>query len=445
MLASTLVLPAYLDAHASTLLCPEALEAMTRAAACANAASKHGWGAMGEGVVESARREFADAFACDPECIAFTSGATEGNNLALRGVLDAFARDAMARGEVPRRHVVASNVEHASILGTLGRLALLGRAEVTLVPVGPSGVVDPADIARAIRPDTALCTVMQAQNEIGTVQPLADIARLCRERQVLFHSDAAQSFGREPAPPADIVTVSGHKFHGPVGVGAVYLRPGLAGWIEPQAFGGMHPRGVRAGTANVPGIAGMAAALRMMRREWPSGAARVRCLRDQLLAGIMQLGEERVTVNGAMTQRLPHNLNVSFARVCPWALHAALRPTIAVSGGAACKTLARDRSHVLDAIGSEGAPVRYGLSLDTTEADIATAVRATVDAARALYGRGCFAPGECVCGTEAPAYDRAVAVMYGAPPPPPTEREAALMASYGSAGAIIANGANPRI
>jgi cysteine desulfurase len=434
------MLPVYLDAHASTLLCPEALEAMTRAAACANAASKHGWGRMGEGVVESARREVADAFACDPECVVFTSGATEGNNLALRGVLDAFARDGSSR-----KHVVASNVEHTSILGTLSRLALLGRADVTLVPVGPDGIVDPADIARALRPDTALCTVMQAQNEIGTVQPVADIARLCRERQVLFHSDAAQSFGREPPPDADIATVSGHKFHGPQGVGAVYLRPGLAGWIEPQAFGGMHPRGVRAGTANAPGIAGMAAALRMMRREWPQGAARVRCLRDELLRGLMQLGEGRVRVNGAMTPRLPHNLNVSFAAVCPWALHAALRPTIAVSGGAACKTLARDRSHVLDAIGATGAPVRYGLSLDTTEADIATAVRATVDAARSLYGRGCFAPGECPCGGTAPVYDRAVAVMYGAPPPPPTEREVALMASYGAAGMLVSDPSNSRI
>lgn len=436
VLASATVLPVYLDCHATTPLCPEAVEAEARAGVCANANSKHGWGTMGREVIETARREFADVFfRCDPACIVFNSGATEGNAFAIRGVLDAFA----LRG-IARRHVVATAIEHSSVLGVLEREVAKGRCEVTLVPVGPSGIVDPGAVAAAIRPDTALVTVMQAQNEVGTLQHLAEIARLCREREVLLHSDASQSFGRMAPPEADLVTVSGHKFYGPKGVGAVYVAPALIGWIEPQFYGGMAASGMRAGTANVAGIAGMAAALRMIRGAWPGAAGRIRCLRDTLLGGLLAIGEGRVRVNGDITERMPHNLNVSLAGVDAEALHRMLAPEIAVSGAAACKTLGVDRSHVLEAMGlRDGAPVRFGLGLATTQADINVAIRAVARASDALYGRPA---GGVYSLRDAPV----LAPAYGGPPPPPTAREAELVASYGAPAAFLeASGRGPRL
>ena len=336
-----------------------------------NAASRHhafGWAARD--AVEAARRQVARLIGADPREICFTSGATESNNLALKGAA------AAAAGRPP--HMVTVATEHRAVLDPCRRLAE-GGARVTEVEPGPDGLVGPDVIARALTADTVLVSVMLANNEIGVLQPIPEIAALTRSRGILLHSDAAQAAGRVPvdveALGVDLLSLTAHKLYGPKGIGALYVRrrrPRLP--LAPLIDGGGHERGLRSGTLNVPGIVGFGAAAEICKAELKPEAARIGALRDRLLAALR--GRlDGVTVNGSLEQRLPHNLNVSFAGIEGESLLVGL-DDVAVSSGAACSSASPslDPSHVLRAIGIPDelarASLRFGLGRWTSAEEI---------------------------------------------------------------------------
>lgn len=365
--------PIYLDHQATTPVDPRVLEAMLpyfgeRFGNAASRTHRYGWEA--DDAVKAARARIAAWLgAASPTEIVFTSGATEANNLALKGALAASAD----RG----RHLVISAIEHPSVRDAARFLADTGRAEVTEVAVSADGLVDPAAVEAAMREDTVLVSVMHANNEVGTVQPLAEIAALCRTRGVLFHTDAVQSAGKIPfdveALQVDLASVSAHKTYGPKGVGALFVRRrGPRVRLVPLLHGGGHERGRRSGTLPVPLIVGFgeAAALAAALRE--EEAARLGRLRDRLLERVRG-GLEGVRVNGSLERRLPGNLNLSFEGVDGEALLLALRD-LAVSSGSACASATPEPSHVLRAMGvpddlAHGS-IRFGLGRGTTEAEI---------------------------------------------------------------------------
>ncbi|MCE2543079.1 MAG: IscS subfamily cysteine desulfurase [Acidobacteria bacterium] len=366
-------LPIYLDYHATTPVDPRVVEVMTPyfTDRFGNAASRHhafGWAARD--AVEAARRQVARLIGADPREICFTSGATESNNLALKGAA------AAAAGRPP--HMVTVATEHRAVLDPCRRLAE-GGARVTEVEPGPDGLVSPDVIARALTADTVLVSVMLANNEIGVLQPIPEIAALTRSRGILLHSDAAQAAGRVPvdveALGVDLLSLTAHKLYGPKGVGALYVRrrrPRLP--LAPLIDGGGHERGLRSGTLNVPGIVGFGAAAEICKAELEPEAARIGALRDRLLAALR--GRlDGVTVNGSLEQRLPHNLNVSFDGVEGESLLVGL-DDVAVSSGAACSSASPslDPSHVLRAIGIPDeiarASLRFGLGRWTTAEEI---------------------------------------------------------------------------
>ena len=364
----------YLDNAASTRPDPAVLAAMAEAQRdYGNAASVHRCGVAAAKAVERARVVVAEALAARADEVIFTSGGTEANNLALKGVCSG------RRGEI-----VVSAVEHPSVLEPARALARAGWRVVT-VGTDADGLVDPGDVARALTPRTALVSVMHASNEIGTLQPLAEIGRVCRRRGVLFHTDASQSFVKEPLEPrrvgADLVTVSGHKIHGPKGVGALYVRAGLK--LEPLLHGGGQEGGLRSGTSNTAGAAGLAAAVRAAS---PSDAARVRRLRDRLESRLRDLvpGLRR---NGHKTRRVCGILSVTL----PWGragdlVQALSREGVCVSAGAACSSAAEHPSHVLLAMGRSadeaGRTLRLSLSRWTTAAEVERAARLIARLAR---------------------------------------------------------------
>jgi cysteine desulfurase len=316
-----------------------------------NAASRaHWYGWRAEAAVEQARESLARALGATPREIVWTSGATEADNLAVLGV-------ARARG---RGHVVASAIEHPAVLDPVAQLAREG-FETTLLPVDAEGRVRPDDLAGALRDDTVLVSVMAANNEIGTLQPLAELSALCHERGVPFHTDAAQALGRisfdVDAVGADLVSVCAHKLHGPKGVGALYVRrrrPRVR--IEPLLHGGGHERGLRAGTLPVPLVVGFARAVALCLEDLEGEAARLRGLRDRLRAALEKdLGG--VHLNGHPEQRLPGNLNVAFDDVDADRLLLGL-PDVALSTGSACSSADPRPSHVLLALGLSEARVR---------------------------------------------------------------------------------------
>jgi cysteine desulfurase len=361
-------LPVYLDYHATTPVDRRVLERMLPyfTEAFGNpASSTHQWGWKAQEAVEQARREVAGLIGASPREVYFTSGATESNNLALQGVC--------ALADPARRHVIVSAIEHKSVLEGAERLEKHGW-RCTVAPVGPSGVIDLDALQEAVGADTALISVMAANNEIGVVQPLAAIGAIAHQAGAVLHVDAAQAAGKIPIDVAamqiDLLSLTGHKLYGPKGSGAIYVRKHAR--VEPLIVGGGQERGMRSGTLNVPGIVGLGAACAICSAEMASESARVGGLRDRLLDGL-RAELDGVAVNGALDPRLPNNLHVSFEGVDGESLLIGIGD-IAVSSGSACSSASGLASHVLRAIyGTRPVPsasIRFGLGRDTTADDI---------------------------------------------------------------------------
>jgi cysteine desulfurase len=361
----------YFDHNATTPVAREVLPDLTATLAevCGNASSIHYFGQMARQRLERARREVAERVGCDAREIVFTSGGTEADNLAIFGV---------ARRAGAGLHIVTSAIEHPAILNACAQMEREG-AEVTVVPVSRGGAVNPEDVARALRPDTALVTIMHANNETGVMQPVREIAALAHEAGALFHSDGVQTAGRVPVNVrelgVDLFSISGHKFGAPKGIGALYVRKGVT--LTPMIFGGHHERDRRAGTENVPGAAafGCAAALNF---DWSEIAA----LRDQLERGIL----ERVAgtrVNGAGAARLPNTANILFEGIEGEAIVIALDLRgYAVSSGSACSSGAVEPSHVLLAMGltreEARSSIRFSLGPGNTRDEVDGLIEAVV-------------------------------------------------------------------
>ncbi len=368
-------IPIYMDYHSTTPVDPRVLEAMLPyfTQDFGNAASKsHVFGWKAEEAVEKARGQVAALIGASPKEIVWTSGATESDNLAVKGA----ARFYQAKG----RHLVTTRIEHKAVLDSCHALEREGW-EVTFLDVGPDGVVDPEAVRRAIRPDTVLVSVMHANNEVGTVQPIEAIGAITREKGVVFHTDAVQSAGRVPfdveRANVDLASLSAHKIYGPKGVGALYVRRKPRVRLTPIIDGGGHERGYRSGTLNVPGIVGFGAAAELARAEMPAEAERLLRLRERLRAGI-QAGLDLVTVNGSLERRLPGNLNLSFAYVEGEALMMAVKD-VAVSSGSACTSASLEPSYVLRAMGVGDdlahSSIRFGLGRFTTDEEVEYAIR----------------------------------------------------------------------
>ena len=348
----------YLDYAATAPVLPEVLDAMLPffVSAFGNASGIHAEGREARKAVEQARRQAAAVLGAEPREILFTSGGSESNNLAIRGTAMAL------RGK--GNHIVTSSIEHPSVLNTCRGLEKEG-FRVTYLPVDADGSVSPEDVRDAVGPDTVLVSVMAANNEIGTLQPVREIGEICREKGVVFHTDAVQAAGLLKTDVrelnADLLSISAHKFHGPKGVGALYVRKGTR--LEPLVRGGEQERGLRAGTENVPGIVGLGKALEIAAAKREETAARIRELRDLLIRLIL----ERVTgarLNGHPERRLPNNCHFSFAGIESEALLLRLDLAgIAVSGGSACTSGSMEPSHVLRAIGLREDMLKSGVRL----------------------------------------------------------------------------------
>ena len=379
--------PIYLDHHATTPCDPRVLAAMQPywSEDFGNPASaSHAFGWRAEAAVENAREEIARAIgAADPREIVFTSGATESDNLALQGVL-------RARG-LAGTHLVTTATEHPAVLDTARALAKQG-ASLTVLPVDAEGRVDPAEIARALTRDTALVSVMAANGEIGTLAPLAEIAALCSERGVAFHSDGAQAVGKialdVEALGIDLLSLSSHKLYGPKGIGALYVRrrrrSGERLALAPILHGGGQERGMRSGTLPAPLVVGFARAVSLAVAEQPAESARLGQLRDRLLGQLTELAGG-VQLNGAASPRLAGNLSVAFDGISADAVITRL-PDVALSTGSACSSAKPEPSHVLAAIGLApariAASLRIGLGRFTTEAELDRAAQRIAEEVR---------------------------------------------------------------
>ena len=368
----------YLDAHATTPVDPRVLDAMLPLLRdqVGNASSlDHAAGRRTRDAVDAARRQVAAVIGASHKDIVFTSGATEADNLAIKGVAGGASDGGGGRGD----HVVTVATEHRAVLDTCRRLEARG-CRVTVLPVGADGLIDMAALEAALEPQTILVSVMAANNEIGVLQPLAAIGRLTRARGILFHTDAAQAFGRIPidvdAMGIDLLSISAHKIHGPQGVGALYVRtrqPTVR--LAPLFDGGGHERGLRPGTLNAPGIVGLGAASALAAAEMAMEAARLASLRDRLLDGL-RAAIDGVHVNGSLAHRLPHNLNVSIDGADETL--ASRLDGLAVSAGSACASGSIEPSYVLRALGVPVArahgTLRFGLSRFTTADEIDQAI-----------------------------------------------------------------------
>jgi cysteine desulfurase len=367
--------PIYLDYHATTPVDTRVLEAMLPyfTEVFGNPASKnHTFGNDAFKAVEESRETLAKAIKAKPQEIIFTSGATEAINLAIKGV--ALAN--RTRG----KHFITVATEHKAVLDCFEWLTNNG-FETTILPVNADGLLEPAQVAAAIRPDTILVSVMAANNEIGVIQPLQEIGKLCRDKNVYFMTDATQAVGKIPLDVqslhVDLLAASGHKVYGPKGIGFLYVRrsnPRVV--IEPIIHGGGHEKGLRSGTLPTPNIVGLAKAVEFSIKEMPKEQERLRKLRDQLLASLLAAIPD-AKVNGSMEQRLAGNLNIIFPGVESEALMIALKSEIAVSSGSACTTAAVLPSHVLKALGLSDAQshssIRIGLGRFTEQSDVAQA------------------------------------------------------------------------
>ncbi|GAA1367399.1 cysteine desulfurase family protein [Streptomyces beijiangensis] len=375
--------PVYLDHQATTPVDPRVVAAMLPylTTEFGNPSSSHGYGRAAAAAVEAARAQVASLIGAEPDEIVFTSSGTESNHLALTGV----AQSVRARGG--GRRIVTTTIDHPATQATCDRLAADG-FRITRVGVGSDGRLGLPDCARALEPDTCLVSVMHANNEIGTLQPLSELAALTRGRGILLHTDAAQSLASVPTDVGtlgvDLLTVVGHKMYAPKGVGALYIRRGTPSLV-PQLVGGGQEHGRRAATENVPGIVALGAAASLALAERDADAARIRTLRDSLLR-TLTAGLPGLRVNGSTTYGLPGNLSLTLPAITAQELAEAV-PEVAFSAGAACHTTSSAPSPVLTAIGltAEQAErtIRLGIGRFTSETDIRTAAQAILRAAGA--------------------------------------------------------------
>ncbi len=365
-------LPIYMDNHATTPVDQRVLEAMLPyfSEKFGNAASRnHSFGWEAEEAVDRARGQIAQLIKAKSKEIIFTSGATESDNLAIKGVVEFYKE----KGD----HIVTCVTEHKAVLDSCRALERAGKATVTYLPVDKYGMVDPDAVRKAITDRTVLVTIMYANNEVGTIHPVAEIGRIARERGVVFHCDAVQAAGKIPVDVdrdhIDLLSISAHKIYGPKGVGALYVRSkGPRVRITPQMDGGGHERGMRSGTLNVTGIVGLGKACEVAASEMAEENRRLLDLRDKLQAGIFERLDE-VSLNGHPTERLPGNLNVSFAYVEGESLLMGLHD-IAVSSGSACTSATLEPSYVIRALGVSDelahSSIRFGLGRFNTEAEV---------------------------------------------------------------------------
>ncbi len=364
-------LPIYMDNHATTPVDPRVLEEMLPyfTDKFGNSASRnHVFGWVAEEAVEQARERIAKLVGATTKEIIFTSGATESDNLAIKGVAEMYREKG--------NHIITAVTEHKAVLDSGKRLEKYG-FRVTYMPVMKDGLVDLDDLKRAMDDKTILVTLMAANNEIGVLQPIAEIGKLCHERGVLFHTDATQAVGKIPIDVQkmniDLMSISAHKMYGPKGVGALYVRrknPRVQ--VSPIIDGGGHERGMRSGTLNVPGIVGLGKACAICHEEMPQESKRLSGLRDRLKDKLMG-GLDEVYINGSMEHRLPNNLNISFAYVEGESLLMGIND-IAVSSGSACTSATLEPSYVLKALGTGDdlahSSIRFGLGRFNTEAEV---------------------------------------------------------------------------
>lgn len=376
----------YMDHHATTPVDPRVLEAMLPyfTEKFGNAASRnHRFGWEAEAAVEHARAQIARLINAKPKEVIFTSGATESNNLALKGVVEFYKEKG--------NHIVTVATEHKAVLDTCRALERTGRAQVTYLPVDRYGSIDLDDLRRAITDRTILISVMHANNEIGTIHPLREIGAIAKERGVLFHTDATQGVGKIPvdveAMGIDLMSFTGHKIYGPKGCGVLYVRSkGPRVRLVPQIDGGGHERGMRSGTLNVPGIVGVGAACEIAQAEMEAESARLRALRERLREGLFRELDD-IYLNGHPTERLPGNLNVSFAYVEGESLLMGLKD-IAVSSGSACTSATLEPSYVLRALGVgedlAHTSIRFGLGRFNTVEEVDYVIERVVHEVRRL-------------------------------------------------------------
>ncbi len=366
-----LKLPVYLDNNATTPMDPRVLETMIPyfTEHFGNAASRnHPFGWEAEEAVDYAREQVAKLVGADPKEIIFTSGATEGDNLGIKGVYEMYAQKG--------NHIITANTEHKAVLDTCKHIEKLG-GEVTYLSVQPDGLIDLKELEAAIKPTTILIAIMYANNEIGVIQPVKEIAAIAKKHGVLFFTDATQAVGKIPVDVIkdgiDLMTFTGHKMYGPKGIGALYVRrknPRVK--VTAQMDGGGHERGMRSGTLNVPGIVGFGKACELCRLEMEQDTARISKLRDKLETALLKLDE--AYVNGNRNHRLPHVSNISFKYVEGEGLLMGFNKNIALSSGSACTSASLEPSYVLKALGLGDdlahSSLRFGLSRFTTEEQI---------------------------------------------------------------------------
>jgi cysteine desulfurase len=364
-------LPIYMDYHATTPVDPRVLEAMMPyfTAKFGNAASRnHPFGWEAEEAVEAARKQVADLIGANAKELIFTSGATESNNLAIKGVAEMYREKG--------NHIITCVTEHKAVVDTCKKLEKQG-LRVTYLPVQKDGRISLDDLRASISDKTILITIMAANNEIGVIQPIAEIGAIAKEKGILFHTDAVQAVGKVPfdvtAMKTDLVSLSGHKIYGPKGVGALYVRrrnPRVL--LAEQISGGGHERGMRSGTLNVPGIVGLGKAAELCRLEMQKDTERLGKLRDRLNEGLHKNLDE-IYINGSMEHRLPHNLNISFAYVEGESLLMGIND-VAVSSGSACTSASLEPSYVLKALGAGDdlahSSIRFGLGRWTTDEEV---------------------------------------------------------------------------
>jgi cysteine desulfurase len=378
-------LPIYMDNHATTPMDPRVFEAMRPyfMEVFGNAASRnHSFGWQAEEAVEKARKQVADLIGATAKEIVLTSGATESNNLALKGVAEMYAEKG--------NHIITAATEHKAVLDTCKRLEKEG-ARVTYLPVQTNGLVDLDQLRSAITDKTILISIMYANNEIGVVQPIAEIGKIAKERGVLVHTDGTQAAGKIPVDVAkdniDLMSISAHKMYGPKGVGALYVRrrnPRVQ--LTAQMDGGGHERGMRSGTLNVTGIVGLGEACAFCKAEMPEESKRLEYLRDKLKDRLLAALDE-VYVNGTMEYRLPNNLNISFAYVEGESLLMGIND-VAVSSGSACTSATLEPSYVLKALGAGDdlahSSIRFGLGRFNTEEEVDYVAARVVDVVKKL-------------------------------------------------------------
>ena len=377
--------PIYMDYHATTPVDPRVLQAMLPyfSEQFGNAASRnHSFGWEAERAVEKARQQIADLIGASPKEIVFTSGATESDNLAIKGVAEMYAE----RGD----HIITVTTEHKAVLDTCKRLEKHG-CHTTFLPEGKDGLIDLDALAAAITDRTVLISVMAANNEVGVLQPIREIGRIAKQRGVLFHSDATQAIGKVPVnvieDNIDLMSISAHKMYGPKGIGALYVRrknPRVQ--LTAQMDGGGHERGMRSGTLNVTGIVGLGEACAIAQREMAEESARLAALRDRLRAKL-EAALDDVYINGSMEHRLPNNLNMSFAYVEGESLLMGIKD-IAVSSGSACTSASLEPSYVLKAlgVGDELAhtSIRFGLGRFNTREEVDYVADRVIETVRKL-------------------------------------------------------------